>query len=152
MYAVCDMYSSVVFLTTTTLLVLGVTCHLFPQANTDEVANTGTSKVYKRQNAALNRCAFNRFNAFYQGNNSRLVTDCRSVFTSGFDLSMSSQSTINNFYRTLCVPDCGDVFLDAYADCGNDFQRNTIVSLCSTNENGSLCYEIYVENAALFTK
>ena len=141
--------SFVVFLTTTALLVLGVTCHLFPQANTDEVANTGTSKVYKRQNAALNQCAFNRFNTFYQGNNSRLVADCRSIFTSGFNLATASQSTINAVYRTLCLPDCGNVYLDAYAACGDDFQRSTIVSLCSSNENGNLCYELHVENLAL---
>ena len=145
------MYSSVVFLCTAMLLVLQVTCSLFPQAEFGKVTAVGASKVDKRQNANLNQCAFNRFNDFYQGNTSRFVADCRSIFTTGFDLSRASQSTINTVYRTLCVPECGDVFLDAYAACGNDFQRNILVSLCSSNENGNLCYEIYVENVALIT-
>ena len=145
------MYSSVVILSTATLLVLGVTCHLFPQADSGKVANIGTSKVSKRQNADLNQCAFNRFNAFYQGNASHLVANCRSIFTSGFNLATANQSTINFVYRTLCLPDCGNVFLDAYAACGDDSQRSTLASLCSSNRNGNLCYELHVENLALIS-
>ena len=144
LHAEVEMYSSVAFLCTAMLLFLGVSCHDFSQAGF-----VTTSRVHKRQNPELNQCAFDRFNNFYQGNTSRLVADCRSIFTSGFDLSTASQSTINTFYRTLCIPECGNVFLDSYAACGNDFQRNTLVSLCSSNENGNLCYELFVDNVAL---
>ena len=68
-------------------------------------------------------------------------------------MGLTSQRPVNLllmlFIAHFCLPDCGNVLLDAYAACGNDFQRSTIVSLCSSNENGNFCYELHVENLAL---
>ena len=83
------MYSTTVVLCTAMVLFHGVSCHLFPQTYLDQVTNVGDSKVYKRQadddGDMLVQCALDRFNAFYQGNNSNFVSQCRSIFSSVFD-------------------------------------------------------------------
>ena len=133
------------------VLILGGSCHLFPQVGLGKASNLGALKVYKRQNEFLNQCALDRFDAFYQGNTSRFVAECRSTMDSGFDLSSANQSTINTVYGTLCKPECGNVLLDSYESCGGfNEQRNIIVGLCAFNRNGNFCYEIHLESTVLY--
>ena len=123
------------------------------------VTNVETSKMYKRQDTDAETreraCALDRFEAFYRGNNTNFVTECRSVATMllDFDLTGTDPSSIN-IYRTFCIPDCGNVVLDAYDACkafDSREQRNFFVGLCGFNENGNVCYELFSESISLIT-
>ena len=139
---VTKMSLSLVFLCTAVTVVLfhGVNCHLFPQALLKHATNVEATKVYKHQiddGEMLLQCALERFNAFYQGNTSNFVSQCRSIFIFGADPSAV------NIFRTFCIPDCGNVVLDAFVDCGiSREERNTAAGLCGSNENGDTCYEL----------
>ena len=152
------MYSFLVILCTATALLRGVSCQLFPRAILEQVTNNlEVSKVYKRQDVdAANKtlqCALDRFNAFYQGNNSRLVTECRSVALLQDDLdARDGQVSINTRFSTLCSPECGNVLLDVYDACGayvTPHERNLMANLCGSNHNGNFCYELLLETRAL---
>ena len=139
------MYSTTVVLCTAIVLFHGVSSHLFPQTYLDQVTNVGDSKMYKRQadddDDMLVQCALDRFNAFYQGNNSNFVSQCRFIFSPEFDfLSGTNTST----FCTFCIPDCGNVVIDALAACGASREVTSLfASLCGSNENGNTCYEIF---------
>ena len=138
------MYSTTVVLCTAMVLFHEVSSHLFPQTYLDQVTNIGDSKVYKRQadddEDMLVQCALDRFNTFYQGNNSNFVSQCRSFFSSEFDLLSGTTST----FRTLCIPDCGNVVIDAFTACGASREETrSAAALCGSNENGNTCYEIF---------
>ena len=136
------MCSIIVALCTTMLLFHGVSCHLFPQAILGQV---GASKVNKRQiddDNMLLQCALERFNTFYQGNNSNIVSQCRTILTSGLDFVSEDASAFIDF-DTLCVPDCGNVVIDVFVACGSSREDgNAVAALCGSNDNGDTCYEL----------
>ena len=149
------MCSLLVILCTATVLLHGASCQSFPRAILDQV--TSTLGVHKRQNddaaeMAL-QCALDKFDSIYQGNNSRLVTECRSVALLQEDLDPSEgQAYINARFRTLCIPECGNVLLDVYDACGafiTHHERTLMANLCGSNHNGSYCYESLLETRAL---
>ena len=144
------MYSFLVILCTSMVLLHGVSCQLFPRAILNRVTNNvGASVAHKRQEVdGPLQCALDRFDAVYQGNTSRVVTDCRAVAMLEEDVSPNSnQSTVNAVFRTLCIPECGNVLLDAYSACGafiSRDERNLLSSLCGFNRNGNFCYEYLI--------
>ena len=86
----------------------GVSCHLFPQTYLDQVTNVGDSKVYKRQadddEDMLVQCALDRFNAFYQGNNSNFVSQCIGLYSSlGLILCLQQPLTTSVRFAFLTV-------------------------------------------------
>ena len=158
------MYSYLLVLYTATILLQGVSCRLFPQSILDRGAHVMDSKVYKRQGSGdstdttespltVEQCALDRFDAFFQGNNSQFVRDCRSVVN--FDPSISNdQAAINTIFGSFCNPECGDVILDIYSACEVFDSRAEMIfnnNLCEINENGDLCYEIYIESIVLLS-
>ena len=133
-----EMCSFLVGLCTATLLLHGVSCHLFPQAVLEKLTNRGTSKLHKSQLdlETVYQCTLDKFDHAYQGNDSHFVTEC-------------NQSTINAGFLTLCVPKCGDVLLDAYEDCGlfnSPDERKYLAALCGSNGNGDFCYELFLDS------
>ena len=91
-------------------------------------------------------CILDKFDAFYEGNNADYVTDCRSIIDNGFDIAIiyDDQSAINNFYRTLCTPECGTIVLDAYNACetgGGHEISDAVFGFCGSNEKGDVYYE-----------
>ena len=148
------MHSFLVILCISTVLLYGVTCQLSPRSLLHRV--TGASMAHKRQDVKTPlECALERFDAIYQGNTSRVVTDCRAVAMLEDDVSPNSdQSTVNAVFRTLCIPDCGNVLLDAYDACGafiSPHERNLLSSLCGLNRNGNFCYEYLIATEAFLT-
>jgi hypothetical protein len=142
-------------------LLHGVSCHLFPQTVLEQMTNMGASRVDvdKRQTdaddaaAALQQCALDRFDAVFQGNNSRFVMECRATAVLENELNFTTaqllQSDINDLYRIFCTPECGNVFLDAYDVCGafeNPEERSYLAGLCGSNDNGNFCYEIFLDS------
>jgi hypothetical protein len=124
------------------------------------MTNMGASRVDvdKRQTdaddaaAALQQCALDRFDAVFQGNNSRFVMECRATAVLGNELNFTQQSDINDFYGIFCTPECGNVFLDAYDVCGafeNPEERSYLAGLCGSNDNGNFCYEIFLDSINL---
>lgn len=153
-----------VVLCSATILLHGVTCHRFPQA-VDLVTRLSMegSKQYKRQadagKMAQQQCVLEKYDAVYQGNNSRFVSECRSAITISNDLASSDRDNFglpSNFtalYRIFCIPECGDVLIDAYNDCGvfdGPEDEEYAVALCGANQNGDFCYEIFTDNVNLF--
>ena len=114
-------------------------------------------EVHKRQNAdtaemAL-QCALERFDAIYEGNNSRLVAECRSValLQEGLDPN-DGQAYINTRFRSICTPGCGNVLLDVYDECGaviSPHERSLMANICGFNQNGAYCYEFLLETRLL---
>ena len=137
------MSSIIVALCTAMVLFHGIHCHLFPQVILGQV---GASKVNKRQaddDDMLVQCALEKFNTFYQGNTSNIVSQCRSIFTSGLDFVSDDDSAVLDF-RTLCMPECGNVVIDAFIACGASREDgNTVAAFCGSNDDGDTCYEIY---------
>ena len=150
-----SMYVFLVILCTATVLLHGVSCQPFPRAIFEQVTNT--LEVHKRQNAdaaeMAQQCVLERFDSIYQGNNSRLVTECRSVALLQEGLNPSDgQAYINTRFRTLCIPGCGNVLLDVYDECGafiSPHERSLMASICSYNRNGDYCYEFLLETRIL---
>ena len=139
---------------TATVLLHGVSCHLFPQAVLNQlVTNVELPKQYKRQTTnELVVCVSDKLDAAFHGNTSRFVSECK--FAATFLDTSNLTSLITSIFRTFCVRDCGDVVLDAYNDCGvfDVGFRGTeelIVGLCGTNGNGDLCYTLYSEGVTL---
>ena len=62
-----------------------------------------------------------------------------------------SATTTDNF-RTFCIPDCGNVALDAFTACGASREETSLVAgLCGSNENGNTCYEIFAGTVNLLS-
>ena len=148
-----EMRSFLVGLCTATLLLHGVSCHLFPQAILEKLTNRGTSKLQKSQLDldTVYQCTLDKFDHAYQGNDSHFVTECKSaaVLDQELDPVTANQSTINTGFLTLCVPECGDVLLDAYEDCGlfnSPDDRKYLAALCGSNGNGDFCYELFLDS------
>ena len=150
------MYPPVAVVCTTAILLHGVSCS---QAILEHVSNVRPfNRVYKRQgdNVPPLPCALGKFDAFYKGNNSNFVRNCRSAILGLADVGIiTNQSAINIHYRTVCIPECGNVVLDAFDDCGVfnieniEGQRSYTAGLCGSNENGSFCYEYISDSGRL---
>ena len=140
-----------------TVLPDDVSSHLFPPAIshmlTDELTeNMEIPKDYKRQLDSSLQCVRDKLDAAFAGDNSQFASDCRFLEfeLEGIDFNDTSslRSAINSFYSTFCIPECGDVVVDAYNDCGigdGEFSVhvNFLIGLCGTNQNGEKCYQKY---------
>ena len=52
--------------------------------------------------------------------------------------------TTTSTFRTFCIPDCGNVVIDAFTACGASREEtNFFAALCGSNANGGTCYEIF---------
>ena len=113
---------SLVIVCSAMVLLHGVSCYLFPQAVLHQV---GFPKVYKRQTVsdemAQEQCVLDKIDAVFRGNDSSFVRECRATETAEYELDISDPSHQNNFsslLRTFCIPDCGNIIIDAYDACG----------------------------------
>ena len=150
------MHSSLVIVCSAMVLLHGVSCYLFPQAVLNQV---GFPKVYKRQTdsdeMAQQQCVLDKFDAVFQGNDSSFVRECRAVETAGNELDFSDPSqkyNISSILRTFCIPDCGNVIIDANDACGeleSPEQKEYLIALCGANKNGSFCYDIFTSGLLL---
>ena len=146
------MHSSLVIVCSAMVLLHGVSCYLFPQAVLNQV---GFPKVYKRQTDARKQCVLDKFDAAFQGNNSRFVRECRAAETSGNEINFldpSQQNNISSIFRTFCIPACGNALVDASDACGafdSPEEKEYLVALCGANKNGDFCYEIFVNSTLL---
>lgn len=145
---------TVLVLFTATVLLHGVSGHLFPRAIPHVLTKKmELTKDYKRQ-SDIAQCVNDRIDAAFPGNDSDFVSDCRYSAREEFELIdlpdiPDLQSIINSVFRPFCIPECGNVIIDAYNDCGyfeliglsgvDDF----LIGLCGTNQNGDFCYERY---------
>ena len=141
----------VLVLFTATILLEDVSGHLFPQAIShmlrDELTkNMELPKDYKRQSDSSIQCVSDKLDAAFEGDNSAIASDCRRLEVelegNHFSYTSSLQSTINSYYSTFCMPECGKVIIDVYKDCeiAGEFV-DFLIGLCGTNQNGEKCYE-----------
>ena len=157
------MYPSTVILCVTicTVRLNGATCHLFPQVIVESLTSVAHPKNYKRQTSFFKSCVIDKLNDAFAGNTSQFVSDCKFAATLESDLSTlldstdtgidNLQSLVTTVFRKICMPECGNVAIDAYNDCGIfDFYeifvtgvKEFTVGLCGTNENGDVCYQMY---------
>ena len=149
---------SAVILCTTMLLLNGGSCHLIPQPP-DHDSLTSVDQ-HKRQNPTeLQQCITAKLNFAFRRNTSRFVSDCRLAAIQAVIIDRSDvinlKSRIYTTFPTFCIPECGDVVLDAYKACGYlsvslfpGIEKFT-TSLCSTNENGDKCYRHYADAMSL---
>ena len=132
----------------------GASSHLFPQAALNFVTNGPIPKEYKRQvrDYEVEQCVSDRLDAVFKGNNSRFATDCISAGILEPDFSITAfndSSTLQIIigFQILCTPECGNIVLEVYSDCGefDDFpgSEKFFVDLCGTNQNGDFCYETF---------
>ena len=140
---------------TATVLLDDVSGHLFPQAIShmlrDELTkNMELPKDYKRQSDSSIQCVSDKLDAAFEGGNSPIASDCRRVEVEleryDFSDTSSLQSTINSYFSTFCIPECGKVIIDAYNDCEIHVAGELVdfaIGLCGTNQNGEKCYEKY---------
>ena len=151
---------SAVILCTTMLLLHGGSCHLIPQANDPQpvtIASVYHQKQYKCQNPTdlqLQQCITAKLNFAFRGNTSHFVIYCRMAAMQAVIMNKSDfedlQSNIYTTFPTFCIPECGDVVLDAYKACGYlsvSYRAHGIeqftAGLCGTNEDGNKCYTLY---------
>ena len=150
------MHSSLLILFSAMVLLHGVSCYLFSQAVLNQV---GFPKVYKRQTdsdeMAQQQCVLDKFDAVFQGNDSSFVRECRAAETAGNELDFSDPSHQNNFssiFHTFCIPDCGNVLIDANNVCGafdSPEEKKYLIALCGANKNGGFCYDIFASSLLL---
>ena len=100
------MHWSLIILTATVLL-HGVSCHLFPQAVLNQlVTNVEFPKQYKRQTTnELLGCVSDKLDVAFRGNTSSFVSECKSVAREEIDLSdildtSNLTSLITSIFRT----------------------------------------------------
>ena len=162
------MQSFLVILCTTMIVFHGISCNLFPHAvhNPLTDVHADVSKQYKRQ--ALNvselvQCVSEKLDDAFPDNSSPFVSDCKSAATTEFEISSLNiaegisdlQSQVTKIYRSVCIRKCGNVVINAYDECGV-FEilpglKELSVSLCGTNQNGDLCYQLYGKGIALIS-
>ena len=157
------MQPSTVILCAVVILLHGVSCRLFPEVILDPLTTVNQLKDYKRQTISeLRQCVSEGITAAFPGNTSSFVSACRASATQNiieYDSSSLNaaylQSVLNTVYPTFCIPDCGNVALDVYNDCGvfDTFPGSEKITadLCSTNEKGEVCYKIYGDGFNLIT-
>ena len=150
---------SAVILCTTMLLLNGGSCHLIPQPP-DHDSLTSVDH-HKRQNPTeLQQCITAKLNFAFRRNTSRFVSDCRLAAMQAVIIDRSDainlKSRIYTTFPTFCIPECGDVVLDAYKACGYfdvsllpGIEKFT-TSLCGTNKNGDKCYRHYANASSLY--
>ena len=109
-------------------------------------------KTHKREvsAASLAPCVGAELGATFRGNSSQFVSECKlragDLLSTGLQETLDSQTKLELFFDTFCVPDCGNAVLRAYRSCGlfagslglSGFLRG----LCGTNYEGVMCYEI----------
>lgn len=148
------MHPTLFVLLTAMVLLHGVSGHLFPRAIPHMLTkDMALPKDFKRQTDIV-QCVNDRIDAAFPGNNSQFVSDCRYSATEEFDLvditdTENLQPLITSVFRTFCIAECGNVIIDAYNDCGYFDQlglpgiETFLISLCGTNQNGDICYQVY---------
>ena len=154
------MYPAVVILCTAMVAIHGVSCHLFPQAILHPLTNVAHPNEYKRQANTQLQCVSDRLDDAFPGNTSQFVSACKLAAVMEVEADLSDpeqlQAVVTVTYNSFCIPECGNIILDAYNDCGvfdtllpgsEDF----FIGLCGTNQNGDLCYQIYSDTVELIT-
>ena len=147
--------STFVLCVTMALLLHGATCRLYPQV-IDSLTHPSDDK---RQISAQAQCITDKVIDAFQGKPpSAFYVECLQSAIREFELfdlgttdTSDLQNVANVIYRTFCVPECGNVILQAYDDCGvfenlmpsRANYKEIIVSLCGTNHNGDTCYQMY---------
>ena len=141
----------------------GASSHLLPQATLPLVMNGVIPNEYKRQASddinKVFQCDSEKLDTVIQG--SHFVLNCKSAGIQEFDFSIIDfndssllQSVVTGVYQILCIPECGDVILDAYNDCGvfDVFpgEEKYFIGGCGKNQNGDFCYEIFSDAIDLF--
>ena len=157
--------STLILLALCTLMAFlhGASSHLLPQATLPLVMNGVIPNEYKRQASddidKVLQCVSEKLDTVIQG--SHFVLNCKSAGIQEFDFSIidfndssSLQSVVTGVYQILCIPECGDVILDAYNDCGVfdvlPGEEKYFIAVCCKNQNGDFCYEIYSDAIDLF--
>ena len=109
-----------------------------------------TAKVHKRQTPGQRQCIEEKMDAYFQGNTSVFVTNCKNAALREVDLNMRAalQQQIEPIFSAYCNPECGIVINDVLNECGvysSTFpgSEKLNVDLCGTNEDGTKCYRLY---------
>ena len=151
------MYHSMVILFTAMVLIHGVSGHLFPQVLLHSLTHPNE---YKRQTDAQFQCVSDILDDAFSGNMSQFVLDCKVAAVVEVEADLSDpaqlQAVITLAYNSFCIPECGNIILDAYNDCGIfdallPGSEELYIGLCGTNQNGDLCYKIYSDAIELIT-
>lgn len=142
------MYSTAfVTLFATMVLLNRVSGHLFQRAIPHVLTKyVKLPKDYKRQVECVN----DKFDAAFQRSNSSSVSDCKSSTLEDIDSEINFTNDTSRFqlqiFHTLCIPECGNVFLDVLSQCGyfEEFSgfKDLLIGLCGTNQNGDNCYQM----------
>ena len=146
-------YLSTLLLTLCTFMVFfhGASSHLFPQAALHLVTNGAIPKEYKRQASdnEAGQCVSDRLDALVH-DKSTFLSDCISASILELDFNITDfndSSILQFFFQTLCTPECGNIVLKVYSDCGefDDFPggEKFFIDICGTNQNGDFCYETF---------
>lgn len=145
------MHLIVLVLFTATALLDDVSGHVFPPTISHMRTKSMDLPRYKRQ-GDTEQCVNDKLDAAFSGDNSNfVVSNCKLSARELLKLidTSDSQSTINSIFGTFCDPECGNVIIDAFNDCGHFEQagvsnlKGFIIGLCGTNQNGDICYQIY---------
>ena len=103
------------------------------------------------------QCVYEKFDEFFRHNDSQFVVECRAAISSiGLGstgmlpdelTTEQQQAVVNQLFKMLCNPDCGDFILAASVYCGyvNSSDIQPTLSLCVNNSNGDICYEFLVD-------
>ena len=83
-----------------------------------------------------------------RGESSQFIEECKdNAFGLLLIFSYMSQSSVNTFGRTFCMPKCGNAILAAYEACSGEElsspRKDFYIGLCGTNADGNRCYEIF---------
>ena len=144
------MHLIVLVLFTATALFDDVSGYVFPPTISHLRTKSMDFPRYKRQEDTV-QCVNNKLDTAFSGENSNFGFNCKRSareLDDYIDTSDYSQATITSIFSTFCDPDCGNVIIDAFNDCGHFEQgvsnlRDFIIGLCGTNQNGDICYQIY---------
>ena len=111
-------------------------------------------KAYKRQTLQQLQCIAVQMDAYFQGNTSTFVTQCKNAAMQPIWIKAPSNAVLplpqelEPVLEAYCTPECGTAMNNALNQCGvySSFYpgiERFYVDLCGTSENGMRCYTLY---------
>ena len=101
--------------------------------------NIVPSSNFFRQTKQDQQCFNDQIDEHFDSNTE--FFECAQMFG---DSKIESEDDLEDFFDLLCTTECGDFFIDAAKEC--DFENASAIilfeSLCETNSNGDVCYEL----------
>ena len=153
-------FSFVIFLSAATFLAARADSRIHPRSVPGEVMKM--MNVKRETPAEIDMCVDKNLEE------ALIFSECNSTFIEAYILSLSddnddsdddtfdAQMGFNIAFGLFCMPECGNVIIQANEDCGvfneSPWVKDLLVGICSTNAKDQPCYNFFFDYITFFNE